>query len=221
LPIFTMAARTEDSILIFARAPVPGAVKTRLIPMLGAHGAAALHRRLTEHALTVARESGIGAVELWCTPSIEDAFFQSCHERFDADLHAQCEGDLGVRMLDAFENALGRSQRVLLTGSDCPGMTAADLRSAVRALRDGHDAVFCPVEDGGYALIGLTLAAPALFDAMTWGTDIVMEKTRQRLRNLGWRWHELPAHWDLDRPEDYQRLVREGGMPNAKPVGQL
>ena len=72
-----------------------------------------------------------------------------------------------------------------------------------------------------YALIGLTLAAPALFDAMTWGTDIVMEKTRQRLRNLGWRWHELPAHWDLDRPEDYQRLVREGGMPNAKPVGQL
>jgi rSAM/selenodomain-associated transferase 1 len=215
-----MAARAENSILIFARAPVPGTVKTRLIPTLGAHGAAALHRRLTEHALTVARESGIGAIELWCTPSIEDAFFQSCHERFNAELHAQCQGDLGMRMLDAFENALGRSQHVLLTGSDCPCMTAADLWTAVRALRDGRDAVFCPVEDGGYCLIGLTHTTPALFEAMTWGTDIVMEQTRQRLRNLGWRWHELPAHWDLDRPEDYQRLVLEGCMANAQPGGQ-
>ena len=127
-----MAAKNESSILVFARAPVPGNVKTRLIPLLGAHGAAALHRRLTEHALAVAHESRIGQVELWCTPSMDDAFFQTCHERFKADLHLQCEGDLGMRMLDAFENALGRSQHVLLTGSDCPSMTAADLWTAVR-----------------------------------------------------------------------------------------
>lgn len=215
-----MAARNENSILIFARAPVPGNVKTRLIPLLGAHGAAALQRRLTEHALAVAHESGIGPVELWCTPSIDDAFFQTCRERFKTELHPQCEGDLGMRMLDAFENALGRSRHALLTGSDCPSMTAADLWTAVRALRDGRDAVFCPVEDGGYTLIGLTHAMPALFEAMTWGTDIVMEETRQRLRNLGWRWHELPTHWDLDRPEDYQRLVREGWIANPKPGGQ-
>ncbi|MEO8009731.1 MAG: TIGR04282 family arsenosugar biosynthesis glycosyltransferase [Betaproteobacteria bacterium] len=215
-----MAARSESSIMVFARAPVPGDVKTRLIPLLGAHGAAALHCKLTEHALTIAHESGIGPVELWCTPSIDDAFFQTCRERFNAELHAQCAGDLGMRMLDAFENALGRSRRVLLTGSDCPSMTAADLRTAVRALRDGRDAVFCPVEDGGYTLIGLTQAMPALFDAMIWGTDIVMEETRQRLRNLGWRWHELPPHWDLDRPEDYQRLVREGWMTTTEPGGQ-
>jgi glycosyltransferase A (GT-A) superfamily protein (DUF2064 family) len=87
------------------------------------------------------------------------------------------------------------------------------------ALRDGHDAVFCPAHDGGYTLIGLTHALPGLFDAMTWGTDIVMEETRERLRNLGWRWHELPSHWDLDRPEDYQRLVHEGWIANADPGG--
>lgn len=215
-----MAARNENSVLIFARAPVPGNVKTRLIPLLGAHGAAALHRRLTEHALAVAHESGIGSVELWCTPSIDDTFFQNSHERFKAALHRQCEGDLGMRMLDAFENALGRSRNVLLIGSDCPSMTAADLWTAVRALRDGRDAVFCPAQDGGYVLIGLKHAMPALFDAITWGTDIVMEETRQRLRNLGWRWHELPTHWDVDRPEDYERLVREGWMANAAPGRQ-
>jgi glycosyltransferase A (GT-A) superfamily protein (DUF2064 family) len=113
-------------------------------------------------------------------------------------------------MLNAFEDALTRSRHVLLMGSDCPSLTAADLRAAARALREGHDAVFCPAEDGGYVLVGLSQAMPALFDAMTWGTAIVMEETRQRLRNLGWRWHELPVHWDVDRPQDYQRLVREG-----------
>jgi glycosyltransferase A (GT-A) superfamily protein (DUF2064 family) len=77
-------------------------------------------------------------------------------------------------------------------------------------LRDGCDAVFCPAEDGGYVLVGLSQAMPALFDAMTWGTATVMEETRQRLRNLGWHWHELPVHWDVDRPEDYQRMVRDG-----------
>jgi rSAM/selenodomain-associated transferase 1 len=162
-----MAARNENSILVFARAPVPGHVKTRLIPLLGTHGAAALHRKLTEHALAVAHESGIGPVELWCTPSIEDAFFQSCRERFKAELHLQSEGDLGMRMLDAFENALGRSRQALLIGSDCPSLTAAELRSAARALHNGRDAVFCPAEDGGYTLIGLTHAMPALFDTMT------------------------------------------------------
>jgi rSAM/selenodomain-associated transferase 1 len=208
-----MAAGNDASVLIFARAPVAGSVKTRLIPLLGDHGAAALHRNLVERALTVARESGVGPVELWCTPNTDDEFFATCRERFHLTLHRQREGDLGARMLNALEDALTRSRHVLLTGSDCPSLTAADLRAAARALREGRDAVFCPTEDGGYVLVGLSQAMPALFDAMTWGTATVMEETRQRLRNLGWRWHELPVHWDVDRPQDYQRLVREGFLP--------
>ncbi len=205
-----MAAANDASVLIFARAPLAGSVKTRLIPLLGDHGAAALYRSLVERALVMARESAVGPVELWCTPTTDDDFFAACRDRFHLTLHGQREGDLGARMLNAFEDALTRSRHVLLTGSDCPSLTAADLRAAARALREGRDAVFCPAEDGGYVLVGLSQAMPALFDAMTWGTATVMEETRQRLHNLGWRWHELPVRWDVDRPQDYQRLVREG-----------
>lgn len=216
-----MAAASDTSVLIFARAPVAGSVKTRLIPLLGEHGAAALYRNLVGRALTMARESGVGPVELWCTPDTDDVFFAACRDRFHVTLHRQPEGDLGSRMLNAFGNALTRSRHVLLAGSDCPSLTAADLRAAAGALRDGSDAVFCPAQDGGYVLVGLSQAMPALFDAMTWGTPTVMEETRQRLHNLGWRWHELPVHWDVDRPQDYQRLVREGFLtavdPGAEP----
>jgi len=205
-----MAAANDAGVLIFARAPVAGNVKTRLIPLLGDHGAAALYRNLIGRALAVARESGVGPVELWCTPDADDVFFAACRDRFHVTLHRQSEGDLGARMLNAFEDALTRSRHVLLTGSDCPSLTAADLRAAARALREGRDAVFGPTEDGGYVLVGLSQAMPALFDAMTWGTATVMEETRQRLRDLGWRWHELPVHWDVDQPQDYRRLVREG-----------
>ncbi|HEV8260809.1 MAG TPA: TIGR04282 family arsenosugar biosynthesis glycosyltransferase [Burkholderiales bacterium] len=205
-----MAAANDAGVLVFARAPVAGSVKTRLIPLLGDHGAAALYRSLVERALVMARESAVGPVELWCTPTSDDDFFAACRDRLHVTLHRQREGDLGARMLNAFEDALTRSRHVLLTGSDCPSLTAADLRAAARALREGRDAVFCPAEDGGYVLVGLSQAMPALFDAMTWGTATVMEETRQRLHNLGWRWHELPVRWDVDRPQDYQRLVREG-----------
>lgn len=214
-----MAAKNETTVQVFARAPVAGTVKTRLIPLLGNHGAAALHRSLVEHSLAVARESDLGPVELWCTPDTGDSFFEGCRERYGLTLHRQCGGDLGARMLDALEDGLERSRRVLLVESDCPSLTAADLRAGARALRDGRDAVFCPAEDGGYMLVGLSHAMPALFEAMTWGTDTVMEETRQRLHNLGWRWHELPKRWDVDRPEDYQRLVREGLMA-AAPAGK-
>ena len=187
-----------------------GRVKTRLIPLLGDHGAAALHRNLAGRALAVARESAVGPVELWCTPDTDDVFFAACRDRFHVTLHRQHEGDLGARMLNAFRDALTRSRHALLAGTDCPSLTASDFREAAGALHEGCDAVFCPAEDGGYVLVGLSQAMPALFDAMTWGTATVMEETRQRLRNLGWRWHELPVHWDVDRPEDYQRMVRDG-----------
>jgi uncharacterized protein len=215
-----MAERHNTSVLVYARAPVAGDVKTRLIPLLGEHGAAALQRSLVERALTVAGEAGIGPVELWCAPDTSDEFFSVCRSRFGVTLHKQCDGDLGQRMLDSMEDALTRSRHVLLMGSDCPSLSAADLRDAARALREGHDAVFCPAEDGGYTLVGLSHAMPAVFDAMDWGSDTVMAETRQRLRNLGWRWHELPMHWDVDRPEDYQRLVREGWFPATDSGGE-
>ena len=215
-----MANKAESSVLLFARAPVTGRVKTRLIPLLGEHGAAALYRNLADHTLAMAREAAVGPLELWCAPDVRHEFFAACKTRFGATLHTQCDGDLGARMRGAIADALTRANRVVLIGTDCPALGTADLRTAVAMLKEGNDAVFCPVEDGGYCLVGVHHAMPALFDAMPWGTGQVMEETRQRLRNLGWRWHELPVRWDLDRPEDYERLVREGWVPALDPDGE-
>jgi rSAM/selenodomain-associated transferase 1 len=194
-------------IIIFARAPVPGAVKTRLVPLLGAEGAAALHVRLVKHALRTARRASFACTELHCSPDAEDPFFRFCAGHHGIAALAQARGDLGARMHTAFERALTTRPRALLVGSDCPALAARHLRHADQALRDGADAVFVPCEDGGYALVGLRRADERLFRDIAWGTETVMAETRRRLLTLGWRWRELEMLWDVDRPEDYERLV--------------
>lgn len=204
------AVDTSTAVIVFARAPRPGLVKTRLIPLLGEEGAAALHVRLVRRALDTAREASLPRIELHCAPDASDPFFQSCASHYGITVRAQAGGDLGARMLHAFESALVAHRRVLLVGTDCPALTASHLRQADQALRDSVDAVFAPCEDGGYALIGLKRAEPRLFDRMAWGGDGVMAETRARLTALGRHWHELETLWDIDRPADYQRLMSSG-----------
>jgi len=205
-----MTKSDGTAVVIFARAPRPGAVKTRLIPLLGAEGAAELHARLVKRALETARAASFRRIELHVTPDINDPFFRFCAGHFGVALAAQAGGDLGARMLAAFESALATHPRALLLGSDCPALAARHLRQADRALREGADAVFVPCEDGGYALIGLQRPEARLFDGIAWGGENVMADTRTRLTGLGWRWRELETLWDVDRPEDYQRLVASG-----------
>jgi len=210
------AAETFCRVMVFARAP--GEAKTRLIPALGAAGAAALHRRLVMHCLRAARDSRLGPVELWCAPGTGDPFFRECERRLGASLHPQAEGDLGARMQRAFESALALSPRAILVGSDIPALSAQYLRDADRALRRGGDAVIGPAEDGGYVLIGLSRCDAALFRDIPWGGSEVLAETRRRIAALGWRVTELPALWDVDRPEDLERLpeeMRESFMPAA------
>jgi rSAM/selenodomain-associated transferase 1 len=163
--------------------------------------------RLVKHALATARKAAFGRIELCCAPDADDPFFRFCAARYGVELAAQAEGDLGARMHAAFERALVASPRVLIVGSDCPALTARHLRHADRALHDGADAVFVPCEDGGYALIGLARADRRLFEDIAWGGEAVMASTRERLAALGWQWRELETLWDVDRPEDYERLV--------------
>lgn len=195
--------------MVFAKAPTPGRVKTRLAPALGEVAAAALYRQLAERTLSTAVAAGLGQVELWCAPGTQDAFFLSCAERHGVGLRAQGEGDLGVRMAHALEFALAEGSPGLLIGSDCPVFTPEYLRDAAAALANGDDAVFGPAEDGGYVLIGLARgpAAP-LFQDIAWGSATVMQETRARLARLNWRWRELATLWDVDRPEDLPRLAR-------------
>jgi rSAM/selenodomain-associated transferase 1 len=202
-----MVAKTECIIAVFAKAPRPGEVKTRLIPVLGAEGAATLQSRLLGHTVDTIRASGLGPRELWCSPDTRDPVLQKYAARAGATLHDQGDGDVGERMARAFAAMLKRAKYVLLIGCDCPCLTAQDLRDAAIALQV-NDAVFTPAEDGGYALVGLRRADARLFSGIVWSGATVMRSTRERLATLGWRSYELSARWDVDRPEDLDRLHR-------------
>jgi uncharacterized protein len=206
------------AVIVFARAPRAGSVKTRLADLLGAEGAAALHARLVKRALETARAAGFRPIELHGAPDCDDPFLRFCAGHFGVTLASQAPGDLGARMLAAFESTLAAHARVLLVGSDCPALTARHLRQAEKSLRDGADAVFVPCEDGGYALIGLARIDARLFDGIAWSTDSVMAATRARLRDLGWSWRELETLWDVDRPEDYARLMNSGLLERRNPA---
>ncbi len=205
-----MPGKTETAILVFARAPVAGAAKTRLIPLLGAAGAATLHGRLITRALATARVAAPDSLALWCAPDAGDAFLQSAAQQSGATLQIQHGADLGARMAHAFAATLQHATHAICIGADCPALTARHLQQAAAALRSGDDAVFVPAEDGGYALIGLSRAAPELFAGIAWGEAAVMAQTRERLRGQGLRWSELETLWDVDRPEDCQRLQQSG-----------
>jgi len=204
-------------IIVFAKAPVSGRVKTRLIPSLGPSGAASLYRQLVFRALSIAIDAKIGPVDLWCTPSAGHPFFRRCVRKFSISLFDQTAGDLGARMAHAFRETLRLASTVVLIGTDCPSLTSDDLRAAASVLRRGVDAVIGPAEDGGYVLIGLRRYTPELFTGISWGTGSVLRETEERLFGLGWESFRLSEHWDVDRPEDVERLKREGfGRPLKK-----
>ena len=203
------APQVETRIAVFARAPVPGEAKTRLIPALGAEGAAALHASLVQRALAAALDAGVGPVELWCAPDTSDPFFARCERELGVALRTQRGADLGERMARAFEAALGENAALVVIGSDCPALTASTLREAAAALA-AHDAVIAPAQDGGYVLVGLSAQVAGLFEAIAWGGPAVMAQTRKRLERSAKTWKELETFWDIDRPEDYERLVRSG-----------
>jgi rSAM/selenodomain-associated transferase 1 len=200
-----MRVSNEIAVALMARAPEPGRAKTRLIPRLGATGAARLHAALTRRALGEIARSGLSAA-LWCDPDVDHPFFAECADEFGVKLRAQSRDDLGARMLGIFRQADGP---LLLMGSDCPTIDAALLRSCAEALARVQ-AVFLPTLDGGYGLVGLARPFPEIFDDMPWGTDAVMAITRRRLQRLGVVWEEPAEIWDVDTPDDLGRLAATG-----------
>ena len=199
-----MTARA--TIAILAKAPIPGLAKTRLIPAIGAHAAAVLQERLIERAVETAIAAAIGRVMLWAAPDIGHPAFVGLVPRFAVTLRRQPEGDLGTRMLAAMTAVNGP---VLVIGTDCPAITGMHLREAAAVLRDGADGVAIPVEDGGYALIGLAPPIPELLTGVDWGTSGVMRETRRRAASLGLRLVEMAMSWDIDMPDDLDRMERD------------
>jgi rSAM/selenodomain-associated transferase 1 len=198
------ARRVE--LIVLAKAPVAGLAKTRLIPALGAAGAAQLAERLLAHAVAAGMAAGFDAVELCGSPDAgHPAFARLAARHAGLRLAAQGEGDLGARMHCALARRVAAGAHVLLIGSDAPALDAAMLRAAAQALAR-HDAVFVPAHDGGYALVGLARLAPMLFTDMAWSTPRVMAETRERARATGLRWAELPPVADIDEPADLVHL---------------
>lgn len=196
-----------STLVVFAKAPQPGAAKTRLIPALGAEGAANLARRMLAHTLQQALAAGAGPVELCMSPAPGDIAWQGVELPAGVTCTAQGEGDLGQRMARAVARATAQGP-VLLFGTDCPALTAAHLMEADRQLAR-HDAVLLPVADGGYILIGLKAPCPELFTDMPWSTPAVAAETLRRMAALGLRVWQGPTLHDIDEPADLARLPLE------------
>ncbi|HEX9965978.1 MAG TPA: TIGR04282 family arsenosugar biosynthesis glycosyltransferase, partial [Allosphingosinicella sp.] len=182
-------------IVIFAKAPVPGRVKTRLIPALGAEGAARLALEMLERTIEEALATGL-AVELCGEP---DAL--EWHEaRAGLALTAQGPGDLGQRLARAAERVLG-SEPILLIGADCPELDRERLRAAAASL-EGHEAFIHPAQDGGYVLLGLRRLDRSVFEGIAWSTAAVAAQTMAKIAALGWSLHVGEILRDVDEPAD-------------------
>lgn len=194
----------HKTLILFTRYPQPGATKTRLIPVLGPQGAAGLQRWMTERALAHAQafslHSGV-ALEIHYAGGEESTMRQWLGP------HAftpQTQGTVGERMAHSFSEAFraGR-KRVVIIGSDCPGITVEILAAAFSAL-ESRDLVLGPAMDGGYYLIGLTRPHPSLFDDIAWGRESVLQQTLAKAHGL--TIHHLPTLHDIDRPQDLDHL---------------
>ncbi|CAA0094897.1 2-phospho-L-lactate guanylyltransferase [Zhongshania aliphaticivorans] len=202
-------------IQVIAKAPVAGLAKTRLIPALGAHGAAALAKKMLvrmlghcEIAVEDSEHNYQFFVNLWMTPapdspSWRDIVIPSCVE-----LHGQCSGDLGERMSFAVRHGLANVDAVLVIGSDCLEIDVEVLHWAASALKE-HDACLVPCVDGGYALLGMRHFRPEVFHNISWSSASVADQTRQRLDQCGMSYIERHVVRDIDDAEDLAYLPPE------------
>ena len=199
-------------ILIFAKPPVPGQSKSRLIPLLGAQGAADAGAELTTNLLkAIAPLAGSSpGFDLWLWGASAHPVFATWTEQFNLRLSVQDDGGLGQRMRHCLTTSFeGGAEQALLIGSDCPVMDIAYLRRASAAL-ELTDLVLGPAQDGGYVLIGCKAMHDGLFEHIDWGTDRVLAQTVAKAQALELSVTLLETLWDVDRPEDWLRYCRQG-----------
>ena len=196
----------DTLIIVFAREPLTGQVKTRLIPTLGKEGATELYRRLLDYTVDNVIAAALSPVNICITPESSTTYFtqMSCAEQFEISL--QTGHDLGARMYHAIASGLQQYSKVILIGTDCPFLRKDDFQQAIMSL-DANDMVFSPAIDGGYVLIGAKKVIPEIFANIDWGTDRVMAQSRQALSDNDFCWRELSQQCDIDVKEDLNCLV--------------
>ena len=190
-------------IIIFAKAPAPGQVKTRLIPALGEIGAARLANEMLKATVAAALETRLAIPELCVDPHPLDEAWNGFLPEAHLRVTSQGEGALGERLARAAKRTILLGENALLIGTDCPQMDAARLRAAAAAL-ETTDAFVHPTADGGYALLGLRRFDEALFADIPWSTDRVCAETIARIEGLGWSFGVGETLRDVDEPEDLE-----------------
>jgi rSAM/selenodomain-associated transferase 1 len=199
------------TLIVFAREPRPGRVKTRLAASLGAEASCRLYQAFVRDLCRVLSSQNGLSVEWWLEgePGADGSSIRPLVGE-DAPIHFQPEGDLGRKMRDAFADAFSRGGRpVAIVGTDCPLLGPTHLESLFSALEPGFDAALLPVEDGGYVGLALTRFAPEPFEGIPWSTGRVLEATLAALRSAGRRVRVLPRLYDVDTASDLERLTRD------------
>jgi rSAM/selenodomain-associated transferase 1 len=203
----SMSGAGRPALIIFAKAPIPGQVKTRLSPPLTPDEAATLHGSLVLDVLERTRLSGVERY-LVGSPSADHVFFKIMEARHDVQLVTQQGDDLGERMRHAFEAVLTRGHRkAVLIGTDVPLLSSSLVAQAL-AMLETHELVLGPALDGGYYLIGLTRLVPELFTGIAWSSDRVCALTHEHARALDLRTGLLPSYRDLDTVDDVLALAQ-------------
>jgi len=191
------------AVIQFAKFPKLGHVKTRLEPKLGHNGSYQLHSKLVEHVHGIVSH-GCDSAYLFLDQSGSHPLISDIQQR--TSIHYQTGSDLGERMLNALKWGLEHHDKAIIVGSDCAVLTSEILQQAKNAL-DQNDMVFIPAEDGGYVLVGASKVNPNVFKNIPWGTGDVMAETLSVLKRDQTGYGLLDALWDVDRPEDYDRLI--------------
>lgn len=198
-----MTQLTTECLILFTRYPEPGKTKTRLIPLLGAEGAATLQRQMTEQKLAEVNQL------LTFYPLSVEVHFAGGNEQLMQEwlglnwvYRCQSEGDIGGRMASAFQLSFTAGMNtIVLIGTDCPELNAPLMAEALQLLHQ-HDLVLGPALDGGYYLIGLRRLIPELFTDIPWSTAKVLQQTVSIAQRIGLTVAKLPLLRDVDRPED-------------------
>lgn len=214
--------KMSAALVMFAKAPIPGQVKTRLSPALTEDEAATLHGSFVLDTLERTK-AATGKFKLpidrflACAPSSSHVFFRIMEARHGVTLLDQQGDDLGARMHQTFATLFAQGyQRVCLVGTDVPSLPLAYYRDAVEALTR-HDLVIGPASDGGYYLIGLTQPRPELFTDIPWSTDRVMALTQQKAVGAGLNIAILPTWRDVDTIDDLLALIDESAADKKRP----
>lgn len=200
-----MKRSDEAVILVFAKAPIAGKVNTRLIPDIGVEAATRLQQELIDRRLDTLTHNRLADVELHCLPDTDHECFVAAKKKYPVTLRRQHGEELGERMFNAAKRALESYRYCILLGTDAPALDVAAVDRAVEVLRSGESVVFSPAEDGGYVMLGLSQVHRCLFEDISWGTQKVMQQSRDALSANHIRHHELASCWDIDRLEDYLR----------------